>query len=102
MLFKKALEAAKKNGVYNSKADSYNRVLQKHTNTDIVDLSNLNSNLKKRFNIDASPVPVFMPLDSSIATPFATRQHQQPFVNATSISKGIATYNTNKNITNND
>ena len=89
MLYKKALEAAKKNGVYNKKADSYTRVLQKHTISDTVDLSTLNSNLKKRFNIDASPVPVFMPLD--ISTPFATG-HQHPFVNATSISKGTSTY----------
>jgi len=90
MLFKKALETAKKSGVYNNnkaKADSYTRELhsfkRKLSADTTVNLETLSSNHKKYFNINPAPIPVFGS-DSAFITP----QHHKPFVSGSSISKG--------------
>ena len=97
MLFKKALETAKKSGVYNNnkdKADSYTRELdsfkRKLSNDTAVNLEALSSNHKKYFNIDPAPIPVFGS-DSTFITP-KSDHHHKPFVSGSSISKGIYHY----------
>ena len=90
MLFKKALETAKKSGVYKNKSDSYSRELQKHSNADhhvAINLETLSGNHKKYFNINNVP-SVFMPMDNAFVTP--KNQQYKPFVSGSSISKGQA------------